>query len=89
MLSFPAVMGLPLNDELRVIILIASVVLAALTHEMVGKRHRFGPRSTRLPVYLVAALIGIGALGLVVEQTYGLLTSFPEGMRNGPTIQLR
>ena len=89
LLSFPAVMGLPLNDELRVIILIASVVLAALTHEMVGKRHRFGPHSTSLPICLLAALIGVGALGLLVEQTYGLLASFPEGMRNGPGIQLR
>ena len=89
LLSFPAVMGVPLTHELRVIILIASVVLAALTHEMVGKRHRFGPHSTSLPICLLAALIGVGALGLLVEQTYGLLASFPEGMRNGPGIQLR
>lgn len=89
LLCFPAVVGMPLTNELRVIILTASVVLAALTHEVVEKWFRFGPDRTKLPMTLIATLLSIGALGFVVQHTSGLLTTFPESMREGPAIQLR
>ena len=81
LLTFPVVMGMPLTDELRVIILIASVVLAALTHELVEKNTRLGLRGSSIPVALVSALACVGLLGYAVQQSNGLLKTFPQTMQ--------
>lgn len=89
LLSFPVVMGLPLTHELRVIILIASVVLAALTYELVEKRSRpqaEGPPGSGAPAALISALACVGLIGFAVQEAGGLSTSFPESMRGGPAV---
>lgn len=90
LLSFPIAMGLPLTHELRIIILITSVVLAALTHELVDKRLRcqshHGPG--RL-VALLSALAIIGLMGFGLHQSDGAPETFPTSLRSGPAIDLR
>lgn len=63
LLSFPAVMGVPLTQELRITILITSVVLAALTCELVEKPARSVGPARYAPFALVGALLATGALG--------------------------
>ena len=90
LLTFPVVMGVPLTHELRVIILIASVVLAALTHELVDKRARFHPNSgPGLSAALLAALAIVGLIGYGFHQTNGASETFPPSLRSGPAIELR
>lgn len=82
LLCFPVVLGVPLNSELRVVILVASVVLATLTCQFVEKPVRAMPSGPRLPLALAALLIAIGACGWVIQQTDGLLESQPEAIRS-------
>jgi len=63
LLSFPVVMGVPLTQELRITILIASVVLAALTCELVEKPARSVGPARYVPFALIGALVATGALG--------------------------
>ncbi len=81
LLSFPVVMGIPLTNEVRVMILIASVVLAVLTFELVEKPIRFGRVGRRMPLALCATLGMVGAGGWVMKQTEGLLFNYPESVR--------
>lgn len=81
LLSFPVVMGIPLTNEVRVMILIASVVLAALTYELVEKPIRFRLHGPRLPLVLCVSMGIIGLGGLVLKQTDGLLNTYPESVR--------
>jgi peptidoglycan/LPS O-acetylase OafA/YrhL len=89
MLTLPTVMGMPLTHELRIIILTASVVLAALTHEMAEKPYQMGNHRSSVPKKLIAIWMTVAALGLLVQNTGGLLSTFPESMRSGPMIQIR
>ena len=63
LLTFPVVMGVPLTPELRVAILISSVVLAALTYELLDKPIESAAPSPRVLMLLVSALTFVGALG--------------------------
>jgi peptidoglycan/LPS O-acetylase OafA/YrhL len=85
LLSFPVSLGMPLTNELRVIILIASVVLAALTHELVERPSRIEQSTARtsgvlLAAWLLTLLFGCGAL-----LTDGFESTYPDSMR----IELR
>lgn len=63
LLSFPIVMGVALTQELRITILITSVVLAALTCELVEKPARSVGPARYAPFARVGALLATGALG--------------------------
>ncbi len=82
LLSFPIVLGIPLTAESRVLILVASVVLATLTYELVEKPVRRGFGGARLTWALVAALAVLGACGWAVKRTDGLLNTYPSNLRD-------
>ncbi len=84
LLCFPAVLGMPLTPELRVIILTASVVLAALTFELVDRQAQGGTRRAGYPVVTVAVLIAVALCGWYVQSTNGLFASFPAAMQQAP-----
>ncbi len=88
LLSFPVVMGIPLSNEVRVMILIGSVVLAALTCELLEKPIRHA-RTRHTPLALCALLSVIGLCGLVLKQTDGLLNTYPESMRSLAASEFR
>lgn len=89
LLSFPVVMGIALTNEVRVMILIASVVLAALTYELIEKPIRFGRAGPRTPLLLCAALGIVGLGGLAMKQTDGLLDLYPESVRGIAATEFR
>ncbi|HSV71498.1 MAG TPA: acyltransferase family protein [Methylibium sp.] len=89
LLSFPVVLGLALTQELRVGILIASVVLAALTYELVEKPIRHGARDRRVPLALCLALALIGLGGLAVQRSDGLLDRYPAEVRDIAAAEFR
>jgi len=84
LLCFPAVLGIPMSHELRVIILTASVVLAALTHETVDRRAQASTHRRGLPLSALAWLIALALCGWFVVTTDGLMASFPQGMQRAP-----
>ena len=89
LLSFPVVMGIELTNEVRVMILIGSVVLASLTYELVEKPIRFGRSGPRTLWVLCGALALVGLGGLVMKQTDGLLNTFPESVRTIAATEFR
>ena len=84
LLCFPAVLGIPMSQELRVIILTASVVLAALTHETVDRRAQADAHRRGLPLSALAWLAALALCGWYVVSTEGLMASFPQGMQRAP-----
>ena len=84
LLCFPAVLGIPMSQELRVIILTASVVLAALTHETVDRRAQADAHRRGLPLSALAWLAALALCGWYVVSTDGLMASFPQGMQRAP-----
>ncbi len=89
LLSFPVALGIPLSNEVRVMILIASVVLASLTYELVEKPVRAGRHGKHLVPMLCAALAFIGLSGWALRQTDGLLNTYPESMREIASSEFR
>lgn len=81
LLAFPVVMGVPLTSELRIIILVASVVLATLTYELVDRREPSVKRWNRRSTMLAAGLIGIGLIGSITFAAGGFPASFPDSVR--------
>jgi len=84
LLCFPAVLGIPMSHELRVIILTASVVLASLTHELVDRRAQKGAHQRGLPLSALAWLAALALCGWYVVTTDGLMASFPQDMQRAP-----
>jgi hypothetical protein len=84
LLCFPAVLGIPMSQELRVIILTASVVLASLTHELVDRRAQKGAHQRGLPLSALAWLAALALCGWYVVTTDGLMASFPQDMQRAP-----
>jgi tellurite resistance protein TerC len=82
--SIPAVLGIPMSQELRVIILTASVVLASLTHELVDRRAQKGAHQRGLPLSALAWLAALALCGWYVVSTDGLMASFPQDMQRAP-----
>ena len=76
-LCFPLLLGVPLSVDVRILILIASVVLAGLTHELIEKPVAMLQPARRLSASLLAALGACVALGAVVVATDGLRFTFP------------
>ncbi len=72
LLCFPLMLGIPLENDVRVIILLTSVVLAALTYELVEKPVRSLAPSVRLSLMLGGLLVAVGLLGWLVTQHAGL-----------------
>ena len=89
LLSFPVVMGIALTNEVRVMILIGSVVLASLTYELVEKPIRFGRSGPRTLWVLCGALALVGLGGLAMKQTDGLLFTVPESVRTIAATEFR
>jgi peptidoglycan/LPS O-acetylase OafA/YrhL len=81
LLAFPVVMGVPLTSELRIIILVSSVVLATLTYELVDRREPSVKRWNRRSTMLAAGLIGIGLIGSITFAAGGFPASFPDSVR--------
>jgi len=81
-LCFPILLGVPLSMEVRVLILLASVVLAALTHELVEKPIELLRRSRRRSMMLLASLAACTAIGAVVAATDGLRFTFPDELQS-------
>ncbi|MBC7956787.1 MAG: acyltransferase [Cytophagales bacterium] len=89
LLSFPVVLGIALTNEVRVMILIASVVLAALTYELVEKPIRFGRRGPRTALLSCLALATVGLCGWALRETDGLLNTYPQSMRGIASTEFR
>jgi peptidoglycan/LPS O-acetylase OafA/YrhL len=89
LLCFSVVLGIALSNEVRVIIIVASVVLAYLSVEFVEKPIRYGPPNRRVPLMLFAAMCCIGVFGWVVKHTDGLLQTYPESIREVASIEFR
>jgi peptidoglycan/LPS O-acetylase OafA/YrhL len=81
LLAFPVVMGVPLTSELRIIILVSSVVLATLTYELVDRREPSVKRWNRRSTMLATGLIGIGLIGSITFAAGGFPASFPDSVR--------
>ncbi len=84
LLCFPLMLGIPLENDVRVIILLTSVVLAALTYELVEKPVRSLAPSVRLSLMLGGLLVAVGLLGWLVTQTDGLRRAVPASMQTPP-----
>jgi peptidoglycan/LPS O-acetylase OafA/YrhL len=89
LLAFPVVMGVPLTSELRVIILVSSVVLATLTYELVDRRELRVTFWNRRSTLLALGLIGIGLVGSITFAADGFPASFPDSLRGGIQIHPR
>lgn len=83
LLAFPVVLGVPLTSELRVIILVSSVVLATLTYELVDRREPSVKGWNRRSTMLAAGLIGIGLIGSITFAAGGFPASFPDSVSGG------
>jgi peptidoglycan/LPS O-acetylase OafA/YrhL len=83
LLAFPVVMGVPLTSELRVIILVSSVVLATLTYELVDRREPGVKGWNRRSTSLAAGLVGIGLIGVITFAASGFPASFPDSISGG------
>lgn len=81
LLVFPALLGFDLDNAARVLILTASVALAALTMEFIERPIRFGDRWPQAPWALVGAMATLGAAGVVLHLTHGLVDSYPMTVR--------
>jgi len=86
LLSFPAVLGVPLTNDVRVIILIASVVLAALTYELVEKPLKSIQPKDEVPRASVVTLAVVGLLAWIVVYTDGLAATYPESVRGAAPV---
>jgi peptidoglycan/LPS O-acetylase OafA/YrhL len=82
LLCFPLLLGVPLSVDVRVLILIASVVLAALTHELIEKPVAALQPTRRLSGLLLASLGVCVALGATVVATDGLRFTFPAELQS-------
>lgn len=81
-LCFPLLLGVPLSVDVRVLILIASVVLAGLTHELIENPIAKMKPAQRLSGLLLAALGACVALGVLVVATDGLRFTFPAELQS-------
>jgi len=81
LLSFPLVLGIAMSAELRIGILVASVLLALVTAQFVEKPIRLAPPGWLTPVGLSALLVVIGMSGWLVQRSDGLLDRYPVDVR--------
>ena len=81
LLVFPLLLGHTMDDAMRVLVLTASVGLAALTMEYIERPIRFGARCSRavsrMAVTLGGAMACIGLAGLGLKWSDGLLGTYP------------
>jgi peptidoglycan/LPS O-acetylase OafA/YrhL len=89
LLCFPVVLGIALSNEVRVVIIVVSVVLAYLSVEFVEKPIRYGPPNRRVPLMLFGAMCCIGVFGWVVKHTDGLLQTYPKSIQEVASIEFR
>jgi peptidoglycan/LPS O-acetylase OafA/YrhL len=83
LLSFPPLLGVALTIEVRVLILLASVVLAALTYELIDKPLRQIAPGPGLSQALLGVLAVVALLGWVAVYSDGLRFTYPVSMRAG------
>jgi peptidoglycan/LPS O-acetylase OafA/YrhL len=77
-LSFIAILGVPLTSDVRALVLIACIVTAALTYELVELPLRAHAQSSpRAALWLLAALAVAGLLGALLVAFDGLPTTYP------------
>jgi peptidoglycan/LPS O-acetylase OafA/YrhL len=81
-LCFPLLLGVPLSVDVRVLILLVGVVLAALTHELVEKPFARLRPSRSLSMLLLAALAVCASLGAFVAATGGMRFTFPAELQS-------
>jgi peptidoglycan/LPS O-acetylase OafA/YrhL len=81
LLVFPLLLGFTMDNALRVVVLAASVGLAALTMEYIERPIRRGTRSPRVVGALWGTLACIGLAGLGLNWSDGLLGTYPPLVR--------
>lgn len=83
LLVFPQLLGWELNASMRVLVLCASVALAALTLEFIERPLRHGAmgRQTATAAALCAVMLCIGAAGLALKASDGLMARYPEDVQ--------
>ena len=81
LLSFPVALGIAMSTELRIGILVTSVLLAVLTVQNFEKPVRSAPAGRTAPMGLFVLLIAIGASGWLVQRSDGWLNRYPVEIR--------
>ena len=82
LLVFPLLLGWQLDAAMRVLVLAASVALAALTLEYIERplrRSAWGPHTATA---LCAVMVAIGAAGLALKASDGLMARYPAGVQS-------
>lgn len=81
LLVFPVLLGWEMDFASRVAAVVLSVGLAVLTKEFIERPIRFGRWRSRAPAVLAGAMACIGASGLVLVMSDGLLATYPRFAR--------
>ena len=81
LLVFPVLLGWEMDNALRVLVLTASVGLAALTTEYIERPLRHGAHGWRVPLVLGGVMAGTAVAGLVLMLTDGLVRSYPRSVQ--------
>jgi peptidoglycan/LPS O-acetylase OafA/YrhL len=90
LLSFPVLLNIPLDEGVRVLVLVASVGLATATWQFVEKPMRSGQLFERHIVHTLLAILALlGAAGLGLKFSDGLLHRYPEQLRELASTEWR
>ena len=82
-LSFPVILEVTLSNEVRVLVLIAAIVLAALTYELVeGPLRARANASVHAALALGGAIVVVGLLGALLAALDGLPFTYPPALRS-------
>ena len=82
LLVFPLLLGWELDAPMRVLVLSASVALAALTLEYIERPLRANAWGPRTATALCAVMLCIGAAGLALQASDGLLARYPKDVQS-------
>ena len=82
LLVFPLLMGWQLDAATRVLVLGASVALAALTLEYIERPLRANAWGPSTATALCAVMLCIGAAGLALQASDGLMARYPKSVQN-------
>ena len=82
LLVFPLLLGWELDAATRVLVLSASVALAALTLEYIERPLRANAWGPRTATALCAVMLCIGAAGLALQASDGLMARYPKDVQH-------
>ena len=78
---FPVLLGVELDNAWRVLILSASVALAALTLEYVERPLSAGAWGRHTAAALCGSMVALGAAGLALLASDGLISTYPRAVQ--------